>query len=632
MGNKQTNPISKLAEAIVSNMESIADMKTNKAQYDKSFNATILGVNQDFTDDVTEKEQQALIKKYSIPEVPDKDNYYTFKINGSYYVKSSNTNFKLYENVKIRIPNGSWDNMYIEVQRDTINETTDSDGTKWITSVKEPTTEDHELNDGDYWIKIDTEIYKNIISTYVWDSENKVWVEKARTTGRTYTNSTKNQGVVLNGFNSNKIASIGSQALIHGYGNSAEGQNAHAEGNNTSSKGFHSHSEGGNTKANGEYSHTEGYKTETNGKGSHAEGYKCATGNQDFTIRHGDYAHAEGCTTSANGDYSHAEGYGCRTDGEGAHAEGWYTFAEGFCSHSEGRGHSEATIDVGNTLSPCNVFYHGARGDYSHSEGHCTSALGYASHAEGYSTMANGNYSHAGGYGTCAVADYQFVTGCNNQRITSYQGDNVYFIVGGGYFDYDEDGNITKSNPMTAFSVTASGMVRAANSYLTTGADYAEYFEWEDGNTNNEDRRGLFVTFNYDKLILSEPEDIYIAGVVSANPSVLGNAMENEWHGKYKRDIFGTRLKDKEGNLILSDSYKDDNEYIPRSERPEYSPVGTHGQLIVIDDGTCEVNGYCGVGKNGKGTKCEDMEKVYRGLAFRVLERLDDTHIRIFIK
>lgn len=111
-----------LAEELLHVNENITNKKIDKAQYDKSYNATILGINQDFTDDVTEEEQQALIKKYSIPEVPDKDNYYTFKINGNYYVKSSNTDFKLYENVKIRIPNGSWDNMYIEVQRDTINE------------------------------------------------------------------------------------------------------------------------------------------------------------------------------------------------------------------------------------------------------------------------------------------------------------------------------------------------------------------------------------------------------------------------------------------------------------------------------------------------------------------------------
>ena len=57
----------------------ITNKKVSKAQYDKSYNAVILGVNWDFTEDVTEKEQTELKNKYSIPEVPDKDNFYTFE-------------------------------------------------------------------------------------------------------------------------------------------------------------------------------------------------------------------------------------------------------------------------------------------------------------------------------------------------------------------------------------------------------------------------------------------------------------------------------------------------------------------------------------------------------------------------
>src|SRR5690606_33959115 len=42
---------------------------------------------------------------------------------------------------------------------------------------------------------------------------------------------------------------------------------------------------------------------------------------------------------------------------------------------------------------------------------------------------------------------------------------------------------------------TPSIGIVTANQFVSPFADYGEYFEWEDGNINNEDRRGLFVTF-----------------------------------------------------------------------------------------------------------------------------------------
>ena len=39
-----------------------------------------------------------------------------------------------------------------------------------------------------------------------------------------------------------------------------------------------------------------------------------------------------------------------------------------------------------------------------------------------------------------------------------------------------------------------------ANVFTTANADYAEYFEWEDGNVNSEDRVGYFVRLKDDKV------------------------------------------------------------------------------------------------------------------------------------
>ena len=110
-----------LGAAIFEAGKEIVGKKLSKAQYDKSYKTTIVGCNRYFTDDVPAETQAELIKKYNIPEVSISGVYYTFRINGNWYVKSSNNDFKLYEEVVVRVPNGNWDNMFIEVQRDTTN-------------------------------------------------------------------------------------------------------------------------------------------------------------------------------------------------------------------------------------------------------------------------------------------------------------------------------------------------------------------------------------------------------------------------------------------------------------------------------------------------------------------------------
>ena len=87
----------------------------------------------------------------------------------------------------------------------------------------------------------------------------------------------------------------------------------------------------------------------------------------------------------------------------------------------------------------------------------------------------------------------------------------------------------------------------------------------------------------------------------------------------------GNLILDEKGEKILSDDYDEKKEYVPRRLRREYSPIGTHGQLIVIDNGECTVDSYCKCGANGKAVPSDTQ-------GFRVVERLDDTHIRIIIK
>lgn len=217
-----------------------------------------------------------------------------------------------------------------------------------------------------------------------------------------------------------------------------------------------------------------------------------------------------------------------------------------------------------------------------------------------------------------ATADYQTVIGFNaKSTYKSSENASILFNIGNGH---EEDGTLTQNSAM---QVDFSGNVYAGGAYKTNGADYAEYFEWLDGNTKNQDRVGLFVTLDGDKIKLANKGD-YILGVISANPSIVGNSAELDWHDKYKTDVYGRLIYDESHNLILNENYNDTLEYIPRGARKEYSKVGLLGQLVVQDDGTCKVNGYCTASVNGVATKSDS--------GYRVIKRIDKTHIKIILK
>ncbi|MBD5145064.1 MAG: hypothetical protein HDT21_04010 [Ruminococcus sp.] len=200
------------------------------------------------------------------------------------------------------------------------------------------------------------------------------------------------------------------------------------------------------------------------------------------------------------------------------------------------------------------------------------------------------------------------------------------FVVGNGTGTRDDDYNVTATSRSNAFRIACDGNVYGTKSYTASGADYAEMFEWADGNPDNEDRRGLFVTLDGEKIRPANANDDYILGVVSATPSVVADAQTDDWGKKWKTDIFGERLLDKNGAWILNENFREEeNEsYVSRLDRKEWAAVGLVGKLIVVDDGTCEVNGYCVPANGGKATKSET--------GYRVLSRVDENHIKVLIK
>ena len=187
------------------------------------------------------------------------------------------------------------------------------------------------------------------------------------------------------------------------------------------------------------------------------------------------------------------------------------------------------------------------------------------------------------------------------------------------------------------FKFRGDGNASADNNWNAGGADYAEYFEWSDGNPSNEDRRGYSVILEGNKIRQALVGETPM-GVISGNPSVVGDAAWSKWDGKYLTDDFGTYIleeytvteweaevidmeatedteatyktatksfqsdkipadeivpsnalvltEDANGNTFerrtLNPDWNPDTEYVPREDRQEWDTVGLMGKLRII--------------------------------------------------
>ena len=132
----------------------------------------------------------------------------------------------------------------------------------------------------------------------------------------------------------------------------------------------------------------------------------------------------------------------------------------------------------------------------------------------------------------------------------------------------------------TEYYIRGDGYMAIDSGLTQNGADYAEYFEWEDGNPSEEDRRGITVTLVGNKIRAAvEGEDII--GVVSGNPAVVGDTAWNKWTDKYLRDDYGAYIRDAEGERSLNPDWDDSVTYVPREDRPEWVAIGLVGKLRI---------------------------------------------------
>lgn len=107
--------------------------------------------------------------------------------------------------------------------------------------------------------------------------------------------------------------------------------------------------------------------------------------------------------------------------------------------------------------------------------------------------------------------------------------------LGNGTSQYDKNG------VRIALQTNTVSGIGYADAWLSGGADYAEYFEWDDENVNEDERVGYFVELvNGDRIQLTTTGDSSsVLGVVSGNPGVIGNAEQLRWQGMWLKDSFG---------------------------------------------------------------------------------------------
>ncbi|MCL2398729.1 MAG: hypothetical protein FWC91_03160 [Defluviitaleaceae bacterium] len=311
-----------------------------------------------------------------------------------------------------------------------------------------------------------------------------------------------------------------------------------------------------------------------------------------------------------------------------------------------------------------------AMGDTTTASGQDSFAIGFQTVASGNSSMALGTLSQSVGFSSAAfnyntISNGTYETAIGVLNVASALDTITNMLVIG-------NGNSATGLRSNAFRFEYGGIGHASSSFTSGGADYAEMFEWLDGNPLNEDRRGYFVTLNGKKIRFANPHDDYILGVVSGTPSIIGDAHGTGWSDMYLRDKFGAKIHEyvnvthehhyfdedemeewhkavKEAHKngidippmplrhtrevstreyvpILNPNYDPGLTYVTRLDRQEWAPVGMMGKLIVRDDGTGRENGFCQHNAIGIATHSPS------GKGYRVLERLSEDTILILVR
>jgi len=192
----------------------------------------------------------------------------------------------------------------------------------------------------------------------------------------------------------------------------------------------------------------------------------------------------------------------------------------------------------------------------------------------------------------------------NGDKWNDYAGDGqLHRTDGQAYLTADDHFRIRKNGAAEnkRFDLrTDTGHGQAQNDWQDDQFDFAEFFEWSDGNPNGEDRIGHTVAVDglTGKIKIATEGDAVI-GVVSGTAAFTANCAAMGWHGKYIRDEWGRYrfdlVKDADGNQLYSDAnnkhekitmvenpdWDSTQEYYSREERKEWDKIGIIGQCYV---------------------------------------------------
>lgn len=236
------------------------------------------------------------------------------------------------------------------------------------------------------------------------------------------------------------------------------------------------------------------------------------------------------------------------------------------------------------------------------------------------------------GEGLKTAYDHQTIFGKYNvdSNYASWGNKKPVFFIGGGSSN-DNRATLLAQQGNNGDLCCAGGFANNA------GFDFAEYFEWADGNDNEEDRIGYMVklveafeedgegnnitTFNKIELADSFSECI---GVTTGTYGFVCDSQVLDWQGKYVKDDYGRPELDEFGNLQISENYDASKEYVPREFRREWSPVGMMGKILTRQDGTLAAGGFAGC-NNGVATNSTDG-------GYRVLKVISENVALLLVK
>lgn len=218
-----------------------------------------------------------------------------------------------------------------------------------------------------------------------------------------------------------------------------------------------------------------------------------------------------------------------------------------------------------------------ATGQYSHAEGHATSAIGENSHAEGDETIASGNSSFAGGLKVQALGNYSFAFG--NYNIVSASGAHAEGVNNKVYGKNSHaEGAANASSGMNdhveGFNSYSSGFAAHAEGCSDARSQYSHSEGWRTSAlTDGSHSEGKFTIASgasqhamgrYNEV---QGED-YVLVIGNGTRSKRSNAMTMDWSGNvlttgnvsantFIGNIeYATKAKEDANGNIITDTYQ----------------------------------------------------------------------------